>query len=390
MKHVFVRLAALLLVLLTALGAYAETESGAAKTAEERAQEMLSSMTLREKVGQMFLIRADALDFTQPYTQVNDAWAEGRTELTEDMKRALAEYPCGGVAFSSKNITDAKQLTKFAADLQAASQIPLFISCDEEGGLVARLANHPAFHLPRYESAGAVGKSGNAGDAYNMGRVIGGYMVDYGFNMNFAPVADVNTNPLNPVIGSRAFSSDPVIATEMAAGMAKGLKENGIIPVYKHFPGHGDTAQDSHYGLAVSYKTKDEMAACEWLPYVDLARDTCVMTAHIAVPNVTGSDLPATMQEAVIEGVLRRQLGFEGVVMTDSMDMGAVTQVCPAGEAAVRAVLAGCDIILGPEKYQEAFDSVLEAAEMGDIPMERIDESVLRILLLKIESGLME
>ena len=192
------------------------------------------------------------------------------------------------------------------------------------------------------------------------------------------------------LIGSRAFSSDPETAAEMAAAMAQGLKQNGIIPVYKHFPGHGDTAEDSHIGLAVSYKTQEEMAACEWLPYQNLDRSVCVMTAHIATPHVTGNSLPATLNAYVIEDVLRKELGFEGVVMTDSMSMGAITEAFPAGEAAVRAIQAGCDVILGPDDYRVAFDAVLQAAEEGKIPMERIDESVTRILLLKIESGVIE
>ena len=384
LKRICAWLLCLALLFVCAPAAPAEEDAAA------QAAELLAQLSVREKVGQLFFIRVDSLDFSLPPEQINDAFADGVTELSPVMAEALADYPCGGIAMFAKNIVDAKQLTAFVSALQDASNIPLFISADEEGGIVARLANHPAFHLPRYQSAQAVGSSGKANDALNMGKVIGGYMVDYGFNMNFAPVADVNTNPLNPVIGSRAFSSDPETAAEMAAAMAQGLKQNGIIPVYKHFPGHGDTAEDSHIGLAVSYKTQEEMAACEWLPYQNLDRSVCVMTAHIATPHVTGNSLPATLNAYVIEDVLRKELGFEGVVMTDSMSMGAITEAFPAGEAAVRAIQAGCDVILGPDDYRVAFDAVLQAAEEGKIPMERIDESVTRILLLKIESGVIE
>ena len=174
------------------------------------------ALTPEEKVGQLFIIRPDALDLTLPQETINDAKADGVTTLTDAMRETLQAYPVGGICQFGKNITDPEQLAQFNADLQAASRTPLFIAVDEEGGAVARLANHPAFDLPQYESAAAVGASGDPSDAYAMGQTIGAYLKVYGFNMDFAPDADVNTNPDNPIIGTRAFSSDAATAAEMA------------------------------------------------------------------------------------------------------------------------------------------------------------------------------
>jgi len=360
-----------------------------APTEPDPLEVMLQQMTLREKVGQLFIIRADALDLTQTPEQIIDPSAHGVTELSEEMEAVLKAYPVGGIALFRKNIVDEKQLETLMGALQSTGEIPLFMAVDEEGGLVARLANHPAFDLPKYASAAAVGKSGASGDALEMGASIGAYLYRYGFNMDFAPVADVNTNPNNPVIGNRAFSSDAATASEMAKAMAQGLKGEGIIPVFKHFPGHGDTKEDSHGGIAVSYKTKEEMEACEWLPYEGLTHRDCVMIGHIATPNITGDLTPATLSAAIVTDVLRGQLGFAGIVITDSLAMGAITENYTSGEAAVGALKAGCDILLGPEELREAFDAVVAAVEDGTLSEDMLNERVYRILQLKEEYGLL-
>ena len=254
-----------------------------------------ADLTLEEKVGQLFIIRPDSLDLTLPQEQIDDAKADGVTELTDAMRDALQKYPVGGVCQFGKNIVDPEQITAFNAALQEASDIPLLISVDEEGGAVARLANKDTFDLPRYESAAAVGAEG-ADAACAMGQTIGGYLRTYGFNMDFAPDADVNTNPDNPIIGTRAFSSDAAEAADCAAAMARGLAGEGILPTFKHFPGHGDTAEDSHTGLAYSYRTVEELTACELLPFEAAAEvgPRAVMVGHIVVPELTG-DLPATL-----------------------------------------------------------------------------------------------
>lgn len=351
--------------------------------------EMLAAMTLREKVGQLFIIRPDTLDPDQRPEQIMDPYADGVTAVSEKMAERLEQYPAGGVILFAKNLVSPELLIQFNWDLQSISSVPLFLCVDEEGGLVARLANHDAFDLPRYPNAAVVGFSGDPADAREMGHTIGDYLAGYGFNLNFAPVADVNTNPDNPVIGSRAFSSDPVIAGQMASAFADGLEETGVIATFKHFPGHGDTAEDSHSGLAVVHKTLEELKTCEFLPFREAASRDMVMTGHIALPNVTGDMVPATLSRQVVTGILKEELGFDGLVITDAMEMGAIVETYGSGTAAVEALRAGCHIILVPENLEEAFDAVLSALDSGSLTTEWLDETVRKILEFKQMHGIL-
>jgi len=340
---------------------------------------LLESMTLREKVGQLFITRAEQL--------LPDSGAI--TEVTPELEAALAEYPLGGIILFADNVVKPEQLLALNQGLSEVSGVPLFIAVDEEGGLVARLAGNWTFHLPRYKSAMDVGSSGDPADALEMGRTIGGYLAEYGFNLDFAPVADVHTNPKNPVIGTRAFSTDPAVAAQMVAAFADGLEENGIIATFKHFPGHGDTAEDSHSGLAVVSKTAEELEACEFLPFREATSRDMVMVAHVALPDVTGDMTPATLSRAIVTDILKNQLGFEGLVITDAMEMGAIVETYGSGTAAVSALQAGCHIILIPENLPEAFDAVLAALENGELTVEWLDETVRKILEFKTLHGIL-
>lgn len=349
-------------------------------------ESIVEDMTLREKVGQLFVIRPDALDLSLTQAQITDTGAVGATALTAAMAEALAEYPVGGIVMFSKNIESPDQITAFNRALQEASAIPLFLCVDEEGGDVARLASHKAFDLPRYKNAAAI--AGSA-EALEMGRTIGAYLKEYGFNVDFAPVADVNTNPYNPIIGKRAFSSDAATAAVLASSMAEGLRQQGIIAAFKHFPGHGDTFEDSHGGVAVTDKTAMEMALCEWLPFMEAEACDLVMAGHIAAPEITGSMIPATMSHELITGILKEQLGFEGLVITDSLEMAAVTDVCDPGDAALSALNAGCDLLLMPNGLPEAFNAVVTAVENGTYSEDALDQTVARILRFKLDHGLL-
>lgn len=358
--------------------------TAATQPSEDTLDTVLQQLSVREKVGQLFIVHPEALDAVQV-----DGFSSSVTAFSPEMAQMLKQYPAGGIILFGDNIIDPQQLTTLIDALQSASSLPLFMSADEEGGLVVRLANRAAFGLPEYKSVASVGASGDPADALDMGITIGSYLYNYGFNMDFAPVADVNTNPDNPVIGTRAFSADATVAAQMARAMADGLRQENIIPVFKHFPGHGDTAEDSHNGIAVSYKTKEEMQNCEWLPYESLTDTDCVMVGHIATPNITGDNTPATMSYAITTEILREHLGFHGLIITDSLSMGAIINEYTAGEAAIKAIEAGCDILLCPENYPEAFDAVVAATESGRLSEERLDESVYRILLLKEKYGLL-
>lgn len=341
--------------------------------------ELLERMTLREKVGQLFIVTPDALteDGSTP------------TELTDSMTAMLEQYPVGGIAQFAGNIVSPDQITSFNQALQDASRIPLFLCVDEEGGTVARLANHANFDLPRYKNAATVGASEDPEDAREMGRTIGGYLCEYGFNVDFAPVADVNTNLNNPVIGKRAFSNSAEVVSYMAAAMAEGLNEMGITATFKHFPGHGDTAEDSHNGLAVTYRTGRELANCEILPFLMADSNDFIMVGHIAVPEETGTMEPASMSKYMVSTVLKGNLAFTGLVITDSLSMEAITDTYTPGEAAVTALKAGCDILLMPEDLAEAFDAVISALEDGTLSEEWLNFTVRRILEFKQLRGIL-
>ncbi len=353
---------------------------GKAASAESAVQ--TPDLTLEQKVGQLFIVRPDALD-PEAYTpeQCNDVKAEGVTQINDSIRANIKKYQVGGVCQFGKNIVDPEQITQFNADLQEASDIPMFIAVDEEGGSVARLANPDSFDLPKYESAAAVGAEG-VDAAYEMGNTIGKYVREYGFNIDFAPDADVNTNPDNPIIGTRAFSSDAVKAAELAKAAGQGIADAGVIPTFKHFPGHGDTAEDSHTGFAYSYRTLEEIQGCELLPFAAAADVSphAIMVSHISMPNVTGDDTPATLSEKIVSLIPDAD---NTLIITDALAMQAITDAYSSGEAAVKAFQAGCDILLMPYDFVEAYEAVLAACKDGTISMERLDESVDKILRYK-------
>lgn len=338
---------------------------------------LLAALSREEKVGQLFIAAPEQL--------LPNAGA--LTAMSAPLGEALCRYPVGGIILFADNILSPAQLEAFNQELSLACGIGPFLAVDEEGGTVSRLANSPAFDLPRYRNAAAVGSKE---EALEMGSTIGEYLKRYEFNLDFAPVADVNTNPRNPIIGKRAFSADPEVAARMAAAFTAGLNEHGIIGCYKHFPGHGDTAQDSHSGLAITYRTREEMESCEWIPFREAGSADFVMVGHIAAPDITGDMTPATLSYRMVTEILKGDLGFSGLVITDAMNMGAITRDYPAGEAAVAALQAGCDVILMPEDLPEAFEAVLAALDSGSLTMEWLDETVRRILEFKELHGILD
>ena len=364
----------------------APTETTEAPTEPDPLVLQLESMTLEEKVGQLFMVTPGTLGLPQIKAPMEALSQEQLTQMENAIREIFAKYPVGGIVQFAADLYSPEQITAYNALLQKAAEIPLFLGIDEEGGTVARLANHSAFDLPQYQSAGAVGASGNPEDALKMGQTIGAYLQEYGFNMDFAPVADVNTNPNNPVIGNRSFSSDCNVAGQMAKAMAEGLEEQGIVPVFKHFPGHGDTAQDSHEEVAYSHKTLEELQACEFIPFSGLTENQCVMVGHIALPEVTGDMTPATLSSEIVTGLLREKLGFRGLILTDSMVMEAITDNYSSAEASLLALEAGCQIILQPADFPSAFDGIVEAVEAGTFPEEQLNAVVLQILRFKQET----
>ena len=294
------------------------------------------------------------------------------------------QYPVGGILLYAHNIDTPEQVTRFIGELRRLQGDPL-ICIDEEGGRVARIANNPNFKVPKFESTASIGATGNPKAAYKAAYAIGSYLKQYGFEVNFAPVADVNTNPENIIIGTRAFSDKPEVAAPMVAEYVKGMADAGVVSCLKHFPGHGDTYADTHLGYAVSHKSWEEMLDCEMVTFragID-AGVPMVMTAHISAPKVTGSEIPSTLSPVILQDKLRKELGFKGVIITDGMEMGAITREYTSEQAAILAIQAGADILLGTREYPKVFDAVLKAVQDGTIPESRIDQSVRRILKLK-------
>jgi len=342
-------------------------------------EKTIEAMTLREKVGQLFIVRPESLEPGIRYDSDAELPAYQLQAVSDGMRRRAAEYPVGGVLLYGHNIADPVQVKRFIRELKALPGAPL-LCIDEEGGRVSRIANNPAFDVPRYESAAALAAAGPDATC-EAARTIGGYLKRYGFDIDFAPVADVNTNPDNIIIGTRAFSDDPRTAAPLVAAYVRGLQTAGVTACLKHFPGHGDTLADTHLGYAFTPKSWAEIAACEMIPFragIE-AGAQLIMAAHIAAPAVTGNQQPATLSPAILTEKLRGELGFEGLVITDALEMGAITKQYGSGEAAVLALLAGADLLLCPLNLCEAFDAVVEAVQAGRISESRLDERLYSI-----------
>ena len=358
-------------------------DDGTNSTTDE-VEARLSKMTLREKVGQMFFVRMETLDTTIHWNTYAELQENPILEVTQTMRKVNENYPVGGLILYAWNMENETQLSKLISQIRALNGSPL-LCIDEEGGRVARIANNPNFDVKKYESMAAIGATGDPKNAYECGNTIGTYLKRYGFDIDFAPVADVNTNPENIIIGPRAFSDKPEVAAPMVTNYLQGLKDAGITGCIKHFPGHGDTKADTHFGYASTQKTWSEMLDCEMVTLKAGIQWGCqmIMTAHIGAPKVTGSDIPSTMSPIILQDKLRGELGYQNIIITDGMEMGAITQQYSSAEAALGSIQAGVDIVLGPKNLVEAFDAVIDAVNKGVISEERINQSVRRILKLK-------
>lgn len=344
----------------------------------EQAAQIVSGMTLEEKVAQMFFITPEALTGYGQVTVAGDATNE-----------AYQKYPVGGLIYNSQNLVDIDQTKTMMAKMQqyADSRIslPVFLGVDEEGGSVTRIASNEAYGLTNVDNMSDIGATGDTQNAYQAGVTIGTYLSDLGFNLDFAPVADVLTVS-DSVIGNRSFGTDSELVASMALSELQGLESMGIQGVVKHFPGHGGVSGDSHSGAVSTDKSLEELFASELVPFqraIDGGAQF-LMVGHIAAPNVTGDDTPTSLSKVMITDVLRTQMGYQGVVITDAMNMTAITANHAADEAAVLAVNAGADMILMPEDFGKAYNGVIDAVNNGTIEEYRINEAVVRIVKAKL------
>lgn len=330
--------------------------------------EKVKNMTLKEKVGQLMIVGFEG------------------DSLNEDIEKYIEDFKVSGFIFFSRNITDSKQLFDLInniKDRNRANDHPLFISVDEEGGRVSRLPNE-FIKLPPAKKMGDINKEELS---YEYGQLIANRLKDLGFNMDFAPVLDINSNPKNPVIGVRAFSNKKDIVEKNALAMVDGLRDENIIPVVKHFPGHGDTKEDSHISLPLVNKSIEEIKDLELLPFMKAIKNDIegIMVAHILYDNID-SNYPASLSKVLIGNLLRKDLAYDGVVFSDDITMGAIVENYSLEDASIKFLQAGGDVLLichGSDNPQKIFEKIEESIVDGNLDESEIDKKLYRILKLK-------
>lgn len=341
---------------------------------EELVDKIMKDMSISDMIYQMMFVTPEAI------TNVGTVVRAGETT-----KKALEKYPVGGIVYFAQNFETREQTSEMISKTQEFSKIPLFISVDEEGGRVARLGSNPAMGTTKQPPMKLIGESKDPKKAYNVGKTMGTELNELGFNVDFAPDADVIINSNNKEIGDRSFGTDPELVSQMVENVVKGLQDNGVSATLKHFPGHGSTYVDSHTGYSESDRTIDELRTNEFLPFksgIDAGADF-IMISHMTLVNATEEKVPSSISKEVITDMLINELGYKGIVITDSFSMGAITKEYTTADAAVRAVNAGVDMILMSSDLTGTHGAILAAVESGEISKERIEESVRKILLLK-------
>ncbi len=331
-------------------------------TIDEKVEYRMKHMTLDEKIAQMLVLyyMSDAVD--------------------SNLESVLEEVKPGGFILMKENITTYNQTKKFVDDITKNSEIPMIISIDQEGGSVQRFQGISDVEVTNIPDMYDLGSMGDLDLAYQVGRVMAEELRTIGVNVVYAPVLDVYSNPLNTVIGKRSFSSDPQVVSDMGIHLAKGLEENGVIATYKHFPGHGDTETDSHVSLPIVQKNYDELSSLELIPFQNAISSGAkiMMIGHIALPNLTGDNTPASLSKVVVTNTLKQKMNYQGLVITDALNMGALTKNYSKEEIYTQAIEAGVDLLLMPSGSKQAIEIIRK-----NISEERINESVEKILKFK-------
>ena len=336
---------------------------------DKKVEETLKNMTLDEKIGQLMIVF---------YT---------KDEMDNTLKSALNDVQPGGFILFKDNITTYEKTLNFIKDIKSNVKIPMFMSIDQEGGNVQRLKKLNGVTVSDVPYMYDVGTKNDLDLTYSIGKLIAEELRVIGVNMDFAPVLDVFSNPNNKVIGKRSFGSDKELVAKHGITLAKGLEDNGVIAVYKHFPGHGNTATDSHEALPILDLTKEELEKIDVYPFKEAIKNNAsvIMVGHLAVPKVTEDNIPASLSKKLITDYLKKELGYKGLVVTDALNMGALTNYYSDSEICGKAVEAGVDMLLMPKSSRTCLKSVQEAVKKGTITEEQINESVRKILKLKYE-----
>lgn len=351
------------------------TEQVIELTPEQKLDEIVNAgievMPLEDKVAGLFIVTPEAI------TGVTAAVKAG-----DGTRQALAEYAVGGIVYFGKNMQSEEQLEEMISNTQLYTKYPLFIAVDEEGGTVSRVAS--AGIADKVASAKEISETGDPGNAYQAGNVIGAYLSNLGFNLDFAPVADL-ANIENSIMNNRSYGSNPEVVSDFVTSMMQGLKESKVTACLKHFPGVGSSTQDTHDGIAVTNRSKEDFQANEFTVFragIEAGADM-IMVGHISAPALTGDNTPCSLSESVVTGMLREELDYKGVIITDALNMAAIKEYYSSDQAAILALRAGCDMILMPENFEEAYNGVLQAVQDGTISEERINDSLRRIYRIK-------
>lgn len=354
-------------------------QKNAEEALQKQIQEKISSMTLEEKAAQLFIITPEALTGLSSVTKAG-----------ETTRNAINKYPVGGLIFFEGNIQSQQQVSEMLKKQQEYSKerigLPLFLSVDEEGGQVTRIASASGIQVETFPDIAELGASQDVNLAYQLGDTIGEYLDAMGFNLDFAPVADVLTNPDNTVVKRRSYGSSPQLVSEMVKSNLEGLQSHQVFGCIKHFPGHGATVGDTHQGYAYTDKSWEELKRSDIIPFQDSIAwgVEFVMVGHISLPQIIGDGTPASLSPYAIGHLLREELGYGGIVLTDALNMKAVTSQYTSSQAAVAAIQAGSDMILMPADFQSAYQGILDAVKSGAITQERLEESLRRILERKL------
>lgn len=343
------------------------------------AARIVDGMTLEQKVAQLFFVTPEAITGVDCATVAGDA-----------TRQAIEANPVGGLIYFAQNLVNSDQtrslLSNTASYMREATGLAPFLGVDEEGGTVARIGGNPyGFGVDNVGDMRNIGATGNPDAAREVGRTIGAYLGALGFTVDFAPVADVANNPAG-TMGQRSFGSDANLVASMVSAEIDGLRSEGVLPCAKHFPGIGGAQGDSHLANIYSYKTLDEIRSFELVPFKAAveARVPFIMVGHLSTPVISGNDVPASLNPDIITNVLRDELGYDGIVITDSLSMAAVTNLYGPAEAGVAVLQAGADMLLMPADYRAAYQGVLDAVAAGTVTETRIDESVERIVSAKL------
>ena len=328
-------------------------------------------MTLEEKIAQMIVIY-----------YISD-------EYDNLLSNVIQNVNPGGFILLKENITNNNQLLEFIRKMQEDSKIPMFITIDQEGGTVQRLHKKNDIKVETIPDMKTIGDTKDYNKAYEIGKQIGKDLYKYGINMNFAPVIDIYSNSDNTLMETRSFGNNPDIVSNMGIEVARGLIEEQIIPVYKHFPGHGDTSVDSHYDLPILNKTYDELLDFELIPFIKAIENDAkaIMVGHIATPKITNDNTPASLSKIMITDILRERLGFDGIVITDALNMVSLTKNYTQKEIIIKAINAGANMLLMPGSSKQTISIIKEAIEQKEIEEKLITNSAKKILELKFSNN---